>query len=301
VFGGIAIAGNLLAVASTDARGRVYLFDLEDERLASSWTWSADEGGASDASGVAFDRAYNIYVADTRCDVVRSFSPFGLPGRVFGEPHDREQGSTGRDARGRLDRPHAVAVHDDVLLVACGERWLVRGVQRFALGGTVLPPLRAFGDEAGRFGAPQGLWADAAGIWVADTQHGVVQRFRVDGSFVAALATNRGEGTTSRPLAVLPLVALPLQAPAKPASPNAAASLLVADAGDAQGLVLVPPVGPLRFAPANAELVEPSALARDARGRVHVLDRHGERVVRLNEALEVERVVVDLLEVGFGS
>lgn len=291
MFGGIAIAGNLLAVASTDARGRVFLFDLEDERLASSWSWSADDGGPSDAGGVAFDRAYNIYVADTRCDVVRCFSPFGLPVRVFGVPHQREPGSTARDARGRLDRPHAVAVLDDVLFVACGDRWLVRGVQRFTLAGEDRPPLCAFGESDARFGAPRGICALAGGIWVADTQHGVVQRFRSDGSFVARIATAATPGAPSRPIAVLPRGDGTSEEPA----------LLVADAGDEPGLRVVLPSGRQEAAPANDQLVEPSALARDARGRIHVLDRHGERVVRLTADLRVDHVVVDLLEVGFGG
>jgi len=337
VFGGIAIAGNLLAVASTDARGRVFLFDLEDERLASSWSWSAADGGPSDAGGVAFDRAYNIYVADTRNDLVRCFSPFGMPVRVFGVPQQREPGSTVRDAPGRLDRPHAVAVLDDVLFVACGDRWLVRGVQRFALlgpqagdssrerrvgrpegpnqesgrglpgrrgsddaqpsvvasaaMGEVLPPLRAFGESDARFGAPRGICAEAGGIWVADTQHGVVQRFRSDGSFVARIATAGTHGAESRPIAVLPQRLGTSEEPA----------LLVADAGDEPGLRVVLPSGRQERAPANDELVEPSALARDAGGRIHVFDRHGERVVRLTADLRVDRIVVDLLEVGFGG
>lgn len=281
----------MLAVASTDARGRVFLFDLEDERLASSWSWSADDGGPSDAGGVAFDRAYNIYVADTRCDLVRCFSPFGLPVRDFGVPHRREVGSTVRDAPGRLDRPHAVAVLDDMLMVACGDRWLVRGVQRFTLAGEVLPPLRSFGESDARFGAPRGVCADAAWIWVADTQHGVVQRFRRDGSFVARIATAGAPGAQSRPIAVVTRGDGTSDPPA----------LIVADAGDEPGLRVVPHSGRLEPAPANDQLVEPSALARDARGRIHVLDRHGERVVRLTQDLRFDHVVVDLLEVGFGG
>lgn len=285
LFGGLAISGNLLAVASTDARGRIFLFDLSDERLASSWSWSAEDGGPSDAGGVAFDAAYNIYVADTRCDLVRAFSPFGMPVRSFGQPHEREQGAVARDQRGRLDRPHAVAVLDDTLFVACGDRWLVRGVQRFGLDGTPGAPLRSFGEVDGRFGAPRGLRADARTVLVADTQHGVIQRFRPDGSYVARVPTARTPDAQSRPLAVLPH----------------GEALLCADGGDEPGLELVLPAGGFRRVPASAELRDPSGLARDDRGRVFVLDRDGERVVRLTAELAFDKVFVDLREVGFGE
>ena len=37
MFGGIAVAKNLLCVASADARGRVFLVDLDERRVVSSW------------------------------------------------------------------------------------------------------------------------------------------------------------------------------------------------------------------------------------------------------------------------
>jgi hypothetical protein len=285
MFGGIAIAGNLLCIASTDARGRLYLFDLDEGRLASRWSWDAGDGGPSDAGGVAFDRDYNIYVADTRCDLVRGFTAFGRPVRTFGAPHERAPGAAQRDRRGRLDRPRAVAVHGEVLHVACGERWLVRGVQRFRLDGSVLPPLRAFGDAEERFGAPRGIHASAAGIFVADTLHGVVQRFRIDGTYVARIATAPRPEEVSRPVAVLPL----------PGSRE----VLILDQGDEPGLHRVSLDGRHAEPPREDGGIEhPVALAADERGRVHVLDHDGERVVRIGADLRVEREIADLREYG---
>lgn len=285
MFGGIAIAGNLLCIASTDARGTLFLFDLEDERLASRWSWDGDDGGPSDAGGVAFDRDYNIYVADTRSDVVRCFSAFGRPVRTYGRPHERGPGAAARDRRGRLDRPRAVAVHDDVLHVACGERWLVRGVQRFRIDGEVLPPMRSFGDPEERFGAPRGIWAGPAGIFVADTLHGVVQRFRLDGTYLARIATATRPEEVSRPVAVLPLPA---------------GDVLILDQGDEPGLHRVSIDGRHTEPPGETGggLEHPVAMAADERGRIHVLDHDGERVVRLGPDLAIDRQLVDLREYG---
>lgn len=217
--------------------------------------------------------------------MVRSFSAFGRPVRTYGRPHERGPGAAARDRRGRLDRPRAVAVHDGLLYVACGERWLVRGVQRFRLEGDVIPPLRSFGDPEERFGAPRGIWAGAAGIFVADTLHGVVQRFRVDGTYLARIATATRPDEVSRPIAVLPL-------------PDG--DVLVLDQGDEPGLHRVSLDGRDVEPPAEGAgaLEHPIAMATDERGRVHVLDHDGERVVRLGPDLRVERELVDLREYG---
>lgn len=282
MFGGIAIAGNLLAIASTDARGRIFLFDLEEGRIASSWSWSAEDGGPSDAGGIAFDRAYNIYVADARCDTVRQFTLFGRPVRTFGRREGRGAVAVARDQPGVLDRPHAVAVHEDTLFVAGGDRWLVRGVQRFTLDGAVLPPLHAAGDLGGRFGAPRWLCVSGDRLLVADTQHGRIAEYRVDGTWLTSRTTACGQGANSRPIAV---VVLPCGAE------------VVADAGDEPGLVRLGKAGRVERLAVSEALIEPSGLSLDAKARVHVLDRHGERVVRLDGEFGFESVVVDLREV----
>lgn len=287
MFGGIAVAGNLLCVSYTDARGKMFLVDLEDRRVVSRWGFEGPDGGYADAGGVAMDSAYNIFVADTANDMLRRFTAFGRELARIGNPTDRGAGSAVRDRAGTLDRPTAVAVHGQSAFVTCGERKLVRGVQRVDLkSGRILDRLRSLGDSEGRFGAPRGIAAHARGVFVADTLHGVIQRFRLDGSFVCEIPTAARHDEVSRPVSVVPL-------------PKG--ELLVADQGDRNGLRRVGgDAAPATIEP-GYDLDEPIDLAIDERDRIYVLDRHGERVVRLGKDLSLDRLIVDLAEVGFGD
>lgn len=280
MFGGIAIAKNLLCVATSDARGRVFLVDLDERRPVSYWEYGPSDGGYSDAGGVAMASDFSIYLADTRNDVVRRFTPFGKEVGHLGVAAERGPGAAQRDRRGVLDRPRSVAIHRGTVFVACGERKLRRGVQRFQRDGAVMQPLRSFGESEGEFGAPRGVWADDEGVLVADTLHGVIQRFDADGRFVGHFETATEAGAASRPVAV---VRLP------------GGDVLVADQGDCTGLFRFGTSGDQRAVP-GLEHQEPTGLARDARGRIYVLDRDGERVRRLHPDLRYETLVVDLAE-----
>lgn len=285
MFGGIAVSGNLLCVSHTDVRGNVFLVDLEDLRVASRWSYAGPDGGYADAGGIAMDAAYNIFVADTANDVVRRFTAFGREIERLGVTPERGAGSRARDRRGVFDRPVAVAVLGDTLFVACGERRLVRGVHRVDVpSGQIQQHLRSCGDSEGRFGAPRGISVDAEGIWVADTLHGVIQRFRPDGRFVNEIPVARRHDAAARPVAVVSL---------------GGGDLLVADQGDTKGLVRVGhDGGPRDVVVEGCPLDEPTGLARDASGAVYVLDRHGERVQRLTPELAFDEMIVDLAEVG---
>ena len=173
-----------------------------------------------------------------------------------------------------------------VLYVGCGERKLQRGVQRFGLRGGAMRPLRAFGDAEARFGAPRGLCAWDEGVLVADTLHGVVQRFARDGRFIGHFATGRQPGESSRPIAVLAL---------------SREEVLVVEAGDEPGLRRFGLDGGVRPLPEpTATLPEPVDLARDEQGRVYVLYQDGERVVRLGADLCPDVDVFDFAEVLHG-
>lgn len=284
VFGGIAIFRNLLGLAHGEAHGQVSLIDLDERRVVSRILVQAEGDAFTDAGGVAFDASCSVYVADTRNDVVRRYTAFGREVARYGQRVERGPGTVERDRLGVLDRPRAVAVHGGVLWVASGERKLVRGVQRFDLAsGTPLGFVRSFGEVDRRFGAPRGLAIDASGVLVADTLHGVIQRFTLDGRYVGSVPLAVDADDAPRPVAVLRLDD---------------GDLLVADAGDRGGLVRVSLAGVRRALPPwpPGTFVEPTALARDAAGRIYVLDRHGERVQRLGPDLSYDGVVVDLFE-----
>ena len=282
MFGGIAVAKNLLCVASADARGRVFLVDLDERRVVSSWEFGPLDGGYADAGGVAMTPDFTILVPDTRNDVVRRFTAFGKEIGTLGTVPDRAPGAASRDRTGVLDRPRAVAVAGALIFVACGERALRRGVQRFRKDGTVMQPLRAFGEAEQLFGAPRGVYADMQGVLVADTLHGAVQRFDSAGRFIGHFETSVAPGTTSRPVALVRLND---------------GDILVADQGDRCELARFAPDGQSRPMPA-LDLEEPTGLARDDKGRIYVLDRDGERVQRLMPDLRMESQIVNVAELA---
>ncbi|MCA8957304.1 MAG: NHL repeat-containing protein [Planctomycetes bacterium] len=282
MYGGIAVARNLLCLTYTTDRGRVFLVDVEDKRPVDFWEFGDGADGYADAGGVAIDESFTIYVADTHGERVRRFTAFGKALSSFGQPHRRAPGAVSRDRTGFLDRPHAVAEHDEVVYVACGDQHLRRGVQRFSYTGEVLSPLHAFGDPEARFGAPRGMCAGPGGIFVADTLNGVVQRFTSAGRFVHEFATARGVGGISRPIAVQDL---------------GDGTVLVVDQGDQPGLYRVDLNGRVVEALSGTRgIVDAVDLARDDAGRVYVLDRDGERVQRLHPDLTPDTEVLDLAE-----
>lgn len=279
--GGIAVRGNLLAVTWSAAQGHVFLFDLEAQQRVSSWTLPAGDAGYSDAAGVAMDEQYHLWVADPQNDCVCRFSAFGRLLERHGDPAP-SSGDAGRDRPGVLDRPHAVAIRNDLVYVACGEQPRRRGVQRLSRQGTVLRPLAARGDPDARFGAPRGLWADAEGVLVADTLRGTLQRFRGDGTFLSELPCRR-DGVVARPVAVVRL---------------AGGDCVFVDRGDEPGVRILGVDGVARaLAPSTAErLRDAIGLAVDKHQNVYVLDHLGERVVRLSPRLQFEDLVIDLAE-----
>jgi hypothetical protein len=279
--GGIAVRGNLLCVTWTAARGHVFLFDLEACQRVSSWVMPEGPGGYSDAAGVAMDEHYHLFVADPHNDRVCHWNAFGRLLSTFGAAAPAV-GDAGRDRPGVLDRPCAVARVRDLLLVAGGDAPRRHAVQRFATSGTLLKGLACRGDPEQKFGAPRGLFADAEGSIVADTQRGVLQCFRGDGTFLREIAC-AAPSELARPVAVL----------RRPDD-----SYLFVDRGDRTGVRWLGHDGRTLVTPTDLawHCHDPIALCSDARGRVFVLDRGGERVLQFTAELAFERVVIDLEE-----
>lgn len=279
--GGVAVRANLLCVTWSAAQGHVFLFDLEARQRVSAWTLPSSEQGYSDAAGVAMDEHFHLFVADPHNHRVRHFSAFGRHLADLGRSPP-PTGDVARDRVGVLDRPQAVAVLGRTVVVGSGDRPRRFGVQRFDVSGSPLTPLHSCGDPEQSFGGPQAVWADSAGILVADTLAGRVQRFRADGTFVAQVPC-AGRGTLSRPVAVL-------------RRPDGA--MLVIDRGDGPGLRLLTAEGRALAVPAalSERCRDAVALAADERGRLYVLDRQGERVQRFTADLGFDGVIVDLAE-----
>lgn len=282
MFGGCAVAGNLLCVACSDARGRVILVDLEERRPVSRFDYTGPGGGYAEAAGIAMDGEHSIFVADPANHVVRRFTLFGKELGHLGLPVQAVPGGVLRDRVGVLHRPSGVAILDDVVHVACGEVGWRHGVQRFHRDGRVMRALLAHGDPERSFGAPRGIAAGPEGVFVADTLHGEVQRFTTQGRYVSSFRVAVGDAEAARPVAVQPL---------------SDGRILVADAGDRPGLRLFGLDGrPLGWPGPEPACDRPQALCRDARGSLYVLDRDGERVQRLHRDLHCATVVFDLAE-----
>lgn len=282
MYGGLAVRANLLCVTWSSGRGRVLLFDLEARQLLSQWTVQAPPAGYSDASSVAMDERFHLFIADTTNNRIRHYSAFGRHLADIGLPPG-QQGQAHRDRPGVLDRPHAVAVFDDTLYVACGERPQRRSLQRFHRDGRVQKPLLPQGDPEGLFGAPRGVWVDAEGVLLADTLHGQLLRFRHNGVFVAAVPTASSPRAMSRPQAVVRL---------------GSGGVLFVEAGDEPGLrALSPALQPMPL-PGDlaAAVLHPAAFARDDRDRLYVLDHHGDRVQRFLADGRFDQTVVELPE-----
>ncbi|MGK0352370.1 MAG: sugar lactone lactonase YvrE [Planctomycetota bacterium] len=279
MIGGLAVRNNLLCVTWSAGRGHVFLYDLEANERISSWTNPAGPSGYSDAGGIAIDRDFRIFVADAHNHCVRRYNAFGQHLGDLGLPMPAS-GDRAKDRTGLLDQPHAVAAHGERIYVAMGERPRQRAVQCFHVDGRVLPGLPAQGDGARKWGAPRGIFADDAGLLIADTLRGRIQRFRHDGMFVQEYLVCDGDARPGH------LVRLP------------DGTMLMVDHSGVHATLHAMQLDGREHSveKLNDACHDPLALAVGGCGRVYILDRGGERVIRANEDLSFDSVLFDLAE-----
>jgi len=169
-------------------------------------------GSASEASGVgglALDHQGFLYVADPVGQRLRVFDPEGVKSRVIGE--ERQLHLAGGlqlvERDGVLEDPNHVAVDaEGNVYVACGEQFIVHGLQKFSAKGQHLLSFPSLGEPGGTFGGPRGLTLDPDGtLWLCDTQFHRLQRFSQGGQFLDVLGPPRDEPLVSpHAIAVLP-------------------------------------------------------------------------------------------------
>jgi len=279
MIGGLAVRNNLLCVTWSAGRGHVFLYDLDANERISSWCNPVGVSGYSDAGGIAIDQNFRIFVADTHNNCIRRYNAFGQHLGDLGLPVPTS-GDRGKDRTGVLDQPHAVAVHGERVYVTMGEQPRQRAVQCFHLDGRVLPGLPAQGDSACKWGAPRGIFADDAGLLVADTLRGRIQRFRPDGTFVQEYVVRGGDAR-----------------PGHLARLSDGSMLMVDHSGASAALCALQLDGRQRPVEELAEVCcDPLALTVDPCDQIYILDRGGERVIRAKPDLSFDAVMFDLAE-----
>ena len=274
MFGGIAARQRLLVVADCSGEATVRVFDLEDRRIASRFSFEGEGGGYTDVGGIALAPDSSLYVPDTHGGHVRRFSLFGNEVQRIGAP----SGAVARDRRGILAHPRAVCVDSqEQLWVACGDRPWVHGLQVFDKAGAYLRSAAAFGERERCFGPALGLCAALDRIWVADHGNDCVQCFREDGAYIAAYSLPEGHGRPVDVVAVEGRRAVLVQEPTH--------QVLLADREFRFDRTLAD--GPPLDAPSGLAVLGDELL---------VLDRDGERVLAFDMQGRFVDVVFDASE-----
>ncbi len=224
-------------------------------------------------SGIAFDTAGNLYIADTGNHAIRKRTPQGVVTTLAGD------GSAGfRDgaaAQARFNGPIGVAVDTQGRVYVADTyndriRVIAPDGQVSTLAGGALPGMAdGVGDQA-RFDTPTDLKVDAHGVvWVADMRNDAIRRIAPDGSVSTLIG---GDPADLSPLLHRPMtIALTHDG--------------VLYVGDASGRVLqvtrAGHVVTMSGEDVMQRMSRPAGIAVDAQGAVYVSDAGGARVHRL--------------------
>ncbi|MCW1984204.1 sugar lactone lactonase YvrE [Xanthomonas arboricola] len=273
-----------------DAHGALYIADGGDnnriramlpngnvQTLAGGREGFADGIGAAAAfntpSGIAFDMAGNLYIADTGNHAIRKRTPQGVVTTLAGD------GSAGfRDgaaAQARFNGPIGVAVDAQGRVYVADTyndriRVIAPDGQVSTLAGGALPGMAdGVGDQA-RLDTPTDLKVDAHGVvWVADMRNDAIRRIAPDGSVSTLIG---GDPADLSPLLHRPMtIALTHDG--------------VLYVGDASGRVLqvtrAGHVVTMSGEDVMQRLSRPAGIAVDMQGVVYVSDAGSARVHRL--------------------
>ena len=181
-------AGNVYAI---DPRDRVQKFTSRGDFILQWGTRGNGKGEFDGVSGIAIDRAGNVYVVERRNDRVQKFTSRGkflsAWGHAGGGP-------------GRFDGPTAVAVDSagSVYVVDTGND----RIEKFTSAGRFITQWGSSGSGPGQFKFPDGIATDQHGnVYVADTGLVIgmgVSKFTSDGRYLASWGS-AGIGAESSP------------------------------------------------------------------------------------------------------
>nr|MEA9634379.1 NHL repeat-containing protein [Xanthomonas sp. WHRI 8812E] len=273
-----------------DAHGTLYIADGGDnnrvrtvlangsvQTLAGGREGFADGMGAAAAfntpSGIAFDTAGNLYIADTGNHAIRKRTSQGVVTTLAGDGSAAFR--DGAAAQARFNGPIGVAVDAQERVYVADTyndriRVIEPGGQVRTLAGGALPGMAdGVGDQA-RFDTPTDLKVDAYGaVWVADMRNDAIRRIDADGSVTTLVG---GDPADRSPLLYRPMTL-------------AITHDGVLYVGDASGRVLqvtrAGHVVTMSGENVMQRLSRPAGIAVDAQGAVYVSDAGSARVHRL--------------------
>ena len=156
--------------------------------------YNFDDGSMVWPTAIAFDKDWNVYVADEWLNRISIFSKDGEYLRKWEE----KPGS----GDGELNRPSGLAFDQDENLYIADS--LNHRVQKFTKDGRFLSKFGSFGNGDGEFNMPWGITIDKEGnIFVADWRNDRIQKFTPDGQFLMKVGSSgSGEGELNRPTGV---------------------------------------------------------------------------------------------------
>ena len=155
--------------------------------------FSSNDGSLAYPTALAFDKEWNVYIADEWLNRITIFSKDGDYLGKWGK-----QGSGDGELRG----PSGLAFdQDDNLLVVDS---LNHRVQRFTREGNYLGEWGSLGTWDGKFNMPWGIDTDREGdVYVADWRNDRIQKFSPEGEFLMKFGSSgTGDGEFRRPCAV---------------------------------------------------------------------------------------------------
>ncbi|PIE22160.1 MAG: hypothetical protein CSA62_13850 [Planctomycetota bacterium] len=202
MFGGIAVRGKLLVLASGGTEGLLRIVEFASGELRSNIVVPSVSGGRVEAGGLCLDEDGSLLLADGAACQIRRFSAFGSELAAIGLPPEKSQP---RDRRGLPAQARGLAMDSHGRLwVSSGDRPRVHGLQVFSPKGQFLQSIPAFGARDRLYGPGYAVRIFGDRVWLADTGNQCLQQFRDDGSFFGYYELEKRCGAARQPIDLAP-------------------------------------------------------------------------------------------------
>jgi sugar lactone lactonase YvrE len=193
-----------LAITGGNAADEAYAFTTLAGAAGSDGSTNGTGAAARfwNPSGVAVDKAGNVFVADSSNSLIRRISGGGIVTTFAGSP-GQPGSANGTGAAARFRIPHAIAVDrsGNLYVTDYGNQTIRKltpaGVVTTIAGGVGIEGSTDGPGSAARFRYPIGLAVDAAGIvYVADTENHTIRRISLAGEVTTFAGAAGSAGST---------------------------------------------------------------------------------------------------------